>query len=91
MDFVLFTAPAWGVVLLVLLLWGTPLGKSDVGSVLLLVIGALLPFAFVGPIWRTQTAGNLAKAVVFVVYYLGSCVAMFGLGWGMLLQLGLGP
>ena len=81
----LFTAPVWGIVLAVLLLSIT-VGRSSGGGGLLLVVGALLPFAFLPRIWDGNSFGAVGKVFLSILYYAASCLAMFVAGWATLIQ-----
>lgn len=80
-SIVLFTVPAWGVVLLILMGKVAGGGTSDAGSVLLLVVGALLPLGFLRVIWSSKVLGIAGKVFSSILYYVASSVAMFVVGW----------
>jgi hypothetical protein len=86
-NIVLFTAPAWGVVLLILILKIAGPRAGDAGSVLLLGGGALLPVGFLRVIWSTAVLGMVGKGLVSVLYYGASCFGMFAVGWAALMYL----
>lgn len=81
----LFTAPVWGIVLAVLLLSITG-DRGPGGGGLLLVVGALLPFAFLPRIWDGNSFGAVGKVFLSILYYAASCVAMFVAGWATLIH-----
>ena len=77
---ILFTAPVWGVVLLVLALAVIENHGGQVSN-LLLFGGALLPFAFLPVLWSSRALGITGKFFFSLLYYGMSCVAMFNVGW----------
>lgn len=82
-NLTLFTAPVWGIALFILLFAALG-GKSDGGSVLTLIIGALLPFAFLRELWSSIVLGTVGKLTLSIIYYCASSIAMFGVGWATL-------
>ncbi len=89
LSIALFTAPVWGIVLVTLLV-SIAGSRGNSGGALLLFVGALLPFAFLSRISEMKSVGGGGKLFLFLLYYAGSCVAMFAAGWGTLLHV-LGP
>jgi hypothetical protein len=79
----LFTVPVWGIVLATLLL-SLVGGRGSGGGGILIVVGALLPFAFLPKIFGGNSAGLMGKLVLSMLYYAASCTAMFVAGWATL-------
>lgn len=79
----LFAAPVWGIALAVLLL-SIVGGRGSGGGGLLIVVGALLPFAFLPKILGGNSSGVMGKLFLSMLYYAASCIAMFVTGWATL-------
>lgn len=80
-NFALFTAPVWGIVLLILMLAAVGAKGSGGGGELLLAVGALLPFVFLPVLWTSNLLGAASKFILSIIYYGASCIVMFVFGW----------
>jgi len=79
----------WGILLATLLV-SVAGSRNNSSGAFLLFIGAILPLAFLSKISELKSLGGGGKLIMFLLYYAGSCIAMFAVGWSTLLYM-FGP